>query len=46
MTEKQKEAMDLAGVGYPRYSVYEIVKDFAVKLLGNQDVASRRQASS
>ena len=45
-TEKQKEAMDLAGVGYPRYSVYEIVKDFAVKLLGNQDAASRRQASS
>ena len=45
MTEKQKEAMDLAGVGYPRYSVYEIVKDFAVKLLGNQGGGKEEQAS-
>ena len=45
MTEKQKEAMDLAGVGYPRYSVYEIVKDFAVKLLGNQGGGKEEQES-
>ena len=33
VTEKQKQAMELAHVSYPRYSVYEITKSFAAKLL-------------
>ena len=33
VTEKQKQAMELARVSYPRYSVYEITKSFAAKLL-------------
>ena len=33
VTEKQKQAMDIAHVDYPRYSVYEITKMFAEKML-------------
>ena len=32
-TKKQKEAMELAHVDYPRYSVYEITKSFVTKML-------------
>ena len=32
-TEKQRRAMDLAGVGYPRLSIYEITRSFLVKAL-------------
>ena len=32
-TEKQKEAMELAHVPYPRYSIYEITESFIKKLL-------------
>ena len=33
-TEKQKKAMELAGVEVPRYSIYEIVRSLTAKLLG------------
>ena len=32
-TDKQARAMELAQVAYPRYSIYEIVRSFAAKLL-------------
>ena len=32
-TEKQKEAMEIAHVAYPRYSVYEITRSFVIKML-------------
>ena len=34
-TEKQKAAMELAGVEYEEYSVGKIVKDFAARVLGS-----------
>ena len=33
VTDKQKEAMDLAGIRAPEYSIYELVSAFAEKLL-------------
>ena len=32
-TEKQKQAMDLAHIHYPRYSIYTITKSLVAKLL-------------
>ena len=33
VTEKQRRAMELAGVDYARYTVYEITRDFAARML-------------
>lgn len=33
VTDKQKEAMKLAGISYPRYSIREIVRPFVARLL-------------
>ena len=49
VTEKQKQAMDIAHVDYPRYSVYEITKMFAEKdapdLRGNRKLNSAEKAN-
>ena len=37
LTDKQREAMELAGVDYPELSVYGLTRSFVLRLLGRDD---------